>query len=236
MPKPNRRRSRPILIEYEVAGVGRRISAFLFDFLLLQLPYLALIAWLLLEAYINSLLIALVLALPAVLYHLLWEVLAGGQTPGKRLVKLKVVKLDGTEPYFEQYLVRWACRLVDIVPYGAVAVLMILFAGKGQRLGDKLANTIVVKYDPTVLEQLLADEDVQNHQLVYPEANQLSPHQVALIRKILAQYRKTGQAGPVQSLAEMIQQELNLNQVEDSPVAFLTQLGQDFDYLKAKSN
>jgi uncharacterized RDD family membrane protein YckC len=236
MPKPNRRRSRPILIDYEVAGVGRRISAFLFDFLLLQLPYLALIAWLLLEAYINSLLIALVLALPAVLYHLLWEVLAGGQTPGKRLVKLKVVKLDGTEPYFEQYLVRWACRLVDIVPYGAVAVLMILFAGKGQRLGDKLANTIVVKYDPTVLEQLLADEDVQNHQLVYPEANQLSPHQVALIRKILAQYRKTGQAGPVQSLAEMIQQELNLNQVEDSPVAFLTQLGQDFDYLKAKSN
>lgn len=235
MPKPKGPSAQqPVLIDYEVASVGRRIAAFLFDFCLLQLPYLVLIFYLLLEGTIETLFTASLASLPAIFYHLLWESLWGGQSPGKRVMHLKVVKLDGGAPYLEQYLVRWACRLVDITPYGALAVLMILFAGKGQRLGDKLADTLVVKYDPEVEKLLLARKDVAEHQLVYPQAGQLTHHQVALIRKILATYRRTAQPQPVQGLAGMLKQELKLEDTEDSPVAFLTQLGQDYDYLQAR--
>ena len=231
----HRRAAKPVLIDYEVASVGRRIWAFAFDFGLIQLPYYVFIGWLLLQGYIMAPLTAALYCLPALVYHLLWELFNGGQSPGKRLFRLKVVKLDGTEPIFEQYLVRWACRLIDVAPYGGVAVLMILFAGKGQRLGDKLADTLVVKYDPAVLKQLLNQTNFSTHHFVYPQAEKLTHHQVGLIRKILAQYRKTGDAGPVASLAEIIQRELQLNAQEESSVQFLTQLGQDYDYLNLKN-
>jgi uncharacterized RDD family membrane protein YckC len=134
-------------IHQNVAGIGDRILAFLLD-LAIIIAYIILtsfaIAGLGLEG--GSLWVYyLVIGLPVFLYYLVWETFNRGQSPGKAAMKLRVVKLDGSRPQFSQYIIRWLLRIVDIsLSSGGVAVVTILFSGKGQRLGDLAAGTTVI--------------------------------------------------------------------------------------------
>src|ERR1700754_1898094 len=57
--------------------------------------------------------ILLLLGLPALLYHLLCEILMNGQSVGKRAMGIKVISADGGQPTISQYLIRWTFRLID---------------------------------------------------------------------------------------------------------------------------
>ena len=79
----------------------------------------------------------LIVNLPTTFYSLIFEIAMNGQTPGKYLNKIRVVKIDGSKPTLGSYLTRWLLRIIDIWFFtGSVAVFTILFNGKGQRLGD----------------------------------------------------------------------------------------------------
>src|SRR5690606_15341592 len=77
-------------------------------------------------------------------YDVAFETLAGGRTPGKRLVRLRVVDRHGRAPALSTALVRNVCRAVDSLPafYG-VGTLSLFFTGT-RRLGDLLAATVVL--------------------------------------------------------------------------------------------
>src|SRR5690606_28519022 len=80
--------------------------------------------------------------LPALFYPLIMETLMEGQTVGKRLMKLKVVKIDGTRATFYQYFIRWISNTVDIfLSFGGIGLAAIILTKKGQRLGDLAADT-----------------------------------------------------------------------------------------------
>ena len=82
-------------------------------------------------------------------YTLLSEILMNGQSWGKKLTGLKVVKINGTEARLSDYLIRWAFRSVDIyLTLTTLGIIMINSTVKSQRLGDMLANTAVVKIKP----------------------------------------------------------------------------------------
>ena len=107
--------------------------------------------------------------------------LFNGRTVGKLLLKMRVVRVDGTPVHWSNYLVRWMLRLVDIwIFVGAIGILSILFSSKRQRLGDAAAGTVVIstknktKVSHTILEEvadtyvpkftnvtLLTDKDVR---------------------------------------------------------------------------
>lgn len=74
----------------------------------------------------------------------LFEVFADGRTPGKRLVKLRVVGADGRTPDALRAVIRNGLRLIDWLPflYG-VGTVTLFFTGT-RRLGDLLADTFVV--------------------------------------------------------------------------------------------
>ena len=86
-----------------------------------------------------------------------------GQTPGKRLMRLRVVDEQGLRLQFSQVAIRNLLRVVDSFPLlylvGGVACLV---SGKSQRLGDIAAGTIVVRtpelFLPGLLERLAADK------------------------------------------------------------------------------
>jgi len=86
----------------------------------------------------------LVLMAVAFVYHFSLE-LATGQTVGKRLFGLEVVRTDGRPPGFRGSLLRNALRLIDGLGYWSVAVAIILARGDGKRLGDVVGRTLVVK-------------------------------------------------------------------------------------------
>jgi uncharacterized RDD family membrane protein YckC len=79
-------------------------------------------------------------------YDVLFEVLAAGRTPGKRLNGLRVVRSAGEPVGFVTSAIRNALRLVDFLPFAYVlGAGTILATRKNQRLGDIAAGTLVVR-------------------------------------------------------------------------------------------
>jgi uncharacterized RDD family membrane protein YckC len=78
-------------------------------------------------------------------YFNLFEWMWNGQTPGKRLMHLRVIKVDGSPVSGIDVLLRNLSRPVDTLgPMGLIGLLMIFVNRKAQRLGDLMARTLVI--------------------------------------------------------------------------------------------
>ncbi|MGZ4863319.1 MAG: RDD family protein [Halobacteriota archaeon] len=89
-------------------------------------------------------------AVSLLIFLLYFIVLEGayGQTVGKMAVKIKVVKEDGSKIDYTDAVVRNVLRLIDLIPYFIpylLGAILIWTSDKKQRLGDRVAHTIVVK-------------------------------------------------------------------------------------------
>jgi uncharacterized RDD family membrane protein YckC len=88
-------------------------------------------------------------------YGVLFEWLWRGQTPGKRLLRLRVIDLHGLRLQFSQVAIRNLLRAVDMLPaFYFVGGAVSLFSPYCQRLGDIAANTIVIRIPQTTLPQV----------------------------------------------------------------------------------
>jgi len=178
-----------IELEYELAGVGDRLVAYLVDLLLYG-------AWLLLMLLLQSetswldglggWLVALY-ALPVLTYQLLCEVLLNGQSVGKKLRRIRVVSLDGRQPTLGQYAVRWVFRIVDdMIGSGVVAIVCIASTSRAQRVGDLLAGTTVVRARPAAaFHETIHASTEAGYTPVFENASLLSDADVSLIREVL---------------------------------------------------
>jgi len=68
-----------------------------------------------------------------------------GQTLGKMFLKLKVVKEDGSAISYQEALIRQVLKVVDGFFFGVVGLVIISKSPLKQRLGDKVAHTVVVE-------------------------------------------------------------------------------------------
>jgi hypothetical protein len=176
----------------------------------------------------------IIVTLPYLLYHAIFEILMNGQSPGKRQMKIKVVRMDGTSATIGNYLMRWLLRLVEVFMLrGALAMITIAASGKGQRLGDLVAGTTVVKlipHQPAESVFTLAEEDYQ------PSFNQvtgLNDYDVELIQQALVVNRDYGNVRPVTMLTEKIKSLLNIES-DLPPVKFLYIVIKDYSYFTAQ--
>lgn len=79
------------------------------------------------------------------LYHVLLEG-SRGQTVGKRVVGVAVIREDGSDCGYRAAAIRTALRAADALPVAyLVGVLCLCLTGRRQRLGDIAANTVVVR-------------------------------------------------------------------------------------------
>jgi uncharacterized RDD family membrane protein YckC len=85
------------------------------------------------------------------LYNIYFEVMSFGQTPGKRLMSLRVTAEDGEPVKLLQSVLRNVLRIIDIVSF-----VMILIDRKHHRLGDVLSYTKVC----FALEQIEQIEEI----------------------------------------------------------------------------
>ena len=88
------------------------------------------------------------------LYWICFEGGAGGRTPGKRLLKIRVVRDDGSPIGVFEAAVRTLSRFIDFLPSGyGVGVLAMLFSRQHRRVGDWLAGTVVIRDQVADLER-----------------------------------------------------------------------------------
>jgi uncharacterized RDD family membrane protein YckC len=78
-------------------------------------------------------------------YYSLFEAFWNGQTPGKRLLKIRVIKDSGRQITLFEALARNLIRVIDMLPaFYLIGVITMLCNKEQKRLGDLVAGTIVV--------------------------------------------------------------------------------------------
>jgi len=91
-------------------------------------------------------------------YFNFFEWIWNGQTPGKRLLHLRVIKVDGSPVSGIDVLLRNLSRPIDTLgPMGLIGLLMIFVSRKAQRLGDLMARTLVIhetQIDWSIFDQI----------------------------------------------------------------------------------
>lgn len=221
-------------IEYEVASIGDRILATLLDYLffiaygLLILLIGSLTNW----GIFSSMAIVSLLVLPVLLYDLLCEIFFQGKSFGKMIMKIKVVKVDGTQANFGAYLLRWLLRVIDTRLFGgAVALIAIVVNGKGQRVGDIAAGTTVIKMKQKVqLSDTILNKIVPDYTMVFPEVSRLSDNDIAIIKEVVQVYLRTHNYQAIEKLALKTKSTMGIN-IDLPHVQFLSTVIQDYSYL-----
>ncbi|CAI8373387.1 MAG: Uncharacterised protein [Polaribacter sp. SA4-10] len=224
-----------ITIHQNVAHITTRIGSFFLDVLII-ISYAVLLvfltsSWLDLRFGMQQWAISLILSLPILFYSLIFETLWNGQTPGKRINKTRVVKLDGSKPTLGSYLLRWLMRIIDIqMATGSVAVLTILLNGKGQRLGDIAAGTTIIseKKRVTLQEVLLADAP-EEYTPTFPQVTLLSDSDAQTIKKLYNSALKKRKHAIILKLHERVV-EITGVKTDLKPVDFLKIVLTDYDY------
>jgi uncharacterized RDD family membrane protein YckC len=152
-----------VSLEYDIAGIGSRGAAVLVDTavqaIALTVLLIALSTAFAVTAFTSTsgtAAVALLIGLYALAvflvtagYYILFEILWSGQTPGKRLVGLRVIRENGYPIRPVDAVIRNLVRVVDWLPgvYG-VGVLTMLLNKRSRRLGDFASGTIVVREGP----------------------------------------------------------------------------------------
>lgn len=185
--------SQNVNINFNISGIGERFIAFLIDFVI-KYSFAVLCLYLFYGFFNLGYMLQgldpwsqgavyLMIIFPSQLYFLVLETLMDGQTPGKKIMKLRVVKIDGYQAGFGDYLIRWIFRIID------VSVLMIgliaMFVSKdNQRLGDMAAGTAVislrndVNISHTILENIQQDYVPQ-----FPQVVALNDNDIRIIKE-----------------------------------------------------
>jgi uncharacterized RDD family membrane protein YckC len=141
-----------VAFQYEIAGIGSRFLAQLLDSLVITV---ILIAITILAASMGgifgsgelAILIEIILGFILLAgYFLVSEAAWNGQTLGKRAARLRVVGDHGEPLTLGQAAIRNLVRIVDFLPvFYAVGMLTLFINGRGKRLGDYAAGTLVVR-------------------------------------------------------------------------------------------
>ena len=140
-----------VSFDYQVAGLGTRAIAQILDLLIIAAILVAVAfaagAFAVVGSNTVASLVGLLGSFVAIFgYFWVSEALWSGQTIGKRVFHLRAVGDRGEPMTFGQAGIRNVVRIVDFLPYAYGVGMVVLFAnGRGKRLGDLAAGTVVVK-------------------------------------------------------------------------------------------
>lgn len=229
-----------VTIDYETAGIGFRLLAYILDWLFIIVWYLGWIGLLdVIDISFSNedgyIILIILMLFPVVFYDLLFEILNNGQSPGKMIMKIRVVNVDGTTPSYSSYLLRWLFRLVDFTMTNALlGVIMIAVTKKSQRLGDYLAGTTVVDLRLNSRNRTLSLSDLDFHsdyKVSYQDIlDKLSDKDIQTIRSIIEDHRMQQNIYFTQRLAERIR--AITGYTYDGPdTVFLKKIVSDYNYL-----
>jgi len=190
-----------VSLQYDIAGIGSRGAAILVDLLvqsaISMALYMLLLGALLVAAVVDAVgggsstagffvvaaIFVVALFVLTMGYNLVFEIIWNGQTPGKRVVGIRVIRENGYPIRPLDAVIRNVVRIVDYLPFVySVGVFTMLVNGRAKRLGDFAAGTIVVHEGPgsshefATTPEAVADE---------PRAMSLQPEQATLVRDFL---------------------------------------------------
>jgi uncharacterized RDD family membrane protein YckC len=223
-------------IEYEVAGLGHRIGAFGIDFIIVVI-YWTIVLWIGGSSGISDSIYWVVVAIPWFFYDLISEIAFNGQSIGKKMLKIKVARLDGGEPTIGNYLMRWMLGILELKLFaGTIALVMILINGKGQRLGDIATGTTVVLLRPTAtLRDTIFAEVDEDYLPTFTSVDMLTDRDIAIIKEVVNSRENRSDPVIINALYRKVIEVLEV-ETELPPVKFLRTVVKDYNHITSKTN
>ncbi len=220
-----------VVLTYPLANIGVRIAAFVLDLVIVIFFYFGLILTIFGRSEISQILLS---ALLFMTYHLLFEVFMNGQTPGKKIVNIQVVSMDGTSPTIEQLFIRWSFRLLDLgVSFGTVGLFFAMSSTLHQKLGDLLAGTIVVNKNflqhPGLHTLIKLNQVEKGH--INPLLKQYSDEDMILVKTLLSRvraYDTVENKSLLRKMANKIKQDLKETDQTEDAETYLNRILHDY--------
>lgn len=209
MSKINVTSAQNVSLQYELASLGERIGAFLIDYILFVILF-----WLFKIIQISlgdsaGDIVWVFYVLIIFFYSLVSEIFFSGQSIGKRIVKLRVVRASGEKLIPYDCVIRWSSRWLDIhTAFGIVGVVNILSTKKHQRIGGVLSDTIVVKINPgkrMKLEHLLKLKTNKGLELEFPRVREFNDEEMLTVKNAIAQIKKNNNKAHKELLNELVE-------------------------------
>lgn len=233
-------------INFIAASVGERILAFVID-IIIKIAYVVVTYQLVFNLFDiddmvsgmdqwSQIAIYVSFYLPVVFYSLLFETFLDGQTPGKRIIKIKVVKIDGYQASLADYMIRWFFRIIDLNLLGpvfgpVVALITIVSSDKNQRLGDMTAGTSVITLKNKVsIDQTILEELEEDYVPTYPNVIKLSDNDARIIKETFVRARASKDYATLIKLRKKIVEVIGIKDYNEEDIQFIDVILKDYNY------
>lgn len=239
--------SQNVNLSFTVANLGERLLAFIIDTVIkvilgFILAYI-LFKFLRLDNFIKGwdqfsiMGFYAIISSPFILYPLIFESLMEGQTPGKKVFKIKVVKVDGFQASFSDYLIRWIFRLIDFGFFFIPGLISMTVNKYNLRLGDIASGTAVIslKNDINISHTILEKID-SDYIPTFPQVISLTDNDVRIIKENFVKARNGQDRQIITKLANKILETLKLNR-DDIPLTeskFIDTIIKDYNFYTGK--
>jgi len=239
MGKINIQTAQNITIKQNLAGIGQRILAVLIDMFFLVLFYYLIFYIFSLTNFKKNLSawsFFAIMMLPYLLYYPLFQYWNNGQTLGKQLVKIRIVKDDNSHPRLGDFLIRWILRLFEVNMIPGLGLLVILFSDKNQRLGDIVAKTVVVSEKKKLtLDHSIFEEIEQVYQPVYKQVIILKDTDVQIIKSVFIEAKKNNNRQLLIELIAKLEKLLSIEKPKNmSDKQFIDTILKDYNYFSGQ--
>lgn len=241
--------SQNVNINFTIASVGERMLAFIID-LLIRVAYVVIVLYMFFNildlGYIMNgldtwsvMAVYLILTFPAYIYSVVLESLMEGQTPGKKLLKIRVVKIDGYQASFGDYLIRWVFRLIDVSFAGAVGLISMIVSKNNQRLGDIASGTAVISLKNNInISHTILENIHEDYIPSFPQVIALSDNDMRIIKD---NYTKAVRADDRQIINKLSNKIKSILKLEIDPTKmtekqFINVIIKDYNYYTGKDN
>ena len=204
-----------VRLQPTVASVGDRILAQILDWIVL-FAYVMLAIIIAADIIKTEWYYIITIGVIPLFYTLLMEIFNQGQSVGKMIMNMQVVKLDGSRPTLGSYLMRWLLFMIDGPMTSYMGLIVMVLTRNNQRLGDLAAGTVVIKKQKYKKIQISLDE--------YD-----SLEQIDIITRTLS-IHQSDFAVRTAKLASKVREKLNIERKETDDVAFLRRIVRDYQY------
>lgn len=236
-----------VAIEYKTSNPWRRTVAYFIDLFILFLWFI--IWFTLILSSVNwsnwanwnnlEMLFMLIVFIPIALYDLMFEYFNNGQSPGKMILKMRVINTEGTHPTFPTYVIRWVFRPIDFtMTMGTLAFILIGLTKNSQRLGDYVAGTTVIDLEVEKSDMNISLSDLSfndRYRVTYSNIlSLLSDKDIRIIIKVLQDHDHSNREKLALKLEQVTGYNYDRNAIQGVDI-FLNTIVNDYNFLALKT-